>query len=270
MSTVCRFIPVAETMDAIQIINFVHEQERIHVEIKINPVCKICYVTGGTASLGFEGKTCTVRKGDVFFLLPAFDYSLHGAENFTYMYISFLGVGATAQMELMNISRKNFLFPDMADLEPFRLAAFSLKSEVIGIASQSVLLFTLAKIGDKAMRVQLNTDPSHAQENVNLIKKYVDEHYCSADLSVDQIARQFSYNKKYISTLFKSFYKMSLIQYINTMRINHACHLLEERTQTVSSLAAECGFRDPLYFSKVFKRKVGCAPSAYVDYLQKD
>ena len=154
MSTVCRFIPVAETMDAIQIINFVHEQERIHVEIKINPVCKICYVTGGTASLGFEGKTCTVRKGDVFFLLPAFDYSLHGAENFTYMYISFLGVGATAQMELMNISRKNFLFPDMADLEPFWLAAFSLKSEVIGIASQSVLLFTLAKIGDKKYILQ--------------------------------------------------------------------------------------------------------------------
>ena len=57
---------------------------------------------------------------------------------------------------------------------------------------------------------------------------------------------------------------MGIAEYINTVRINHACALMDKGERGVAEIAARVGFRDALYFSKVFKRNVGISPSAYI------
>ena len=56
---------------------------------------------------------------------------------------------------------------------------------------------------------------------------------------------------------------MGVVEYIRSVRLAHACRLLEEGTLSVSQVAEASGFRDALYFSRVFKKIVGLSPRAY-------
>lgn len=46
-------------------------------------------------------------------------------------------------------------------------------------------------------------------------------------------------------------------------RIQRACQLLLHSSLSVSAVAVSAGFADPFYFSRAFRREVGCSPSAY-------
>ena len=56
---------------------------------------------------------------------------------------------------------------------------------------------------------------------------------------------------------------VSPVQYLRKTRMAHACRLLESGELRVCDVAAECGFSDEFYFSRVFRQTVGCAPSEY-------
>ena len=51
---------------------------------------------------------------------------------------------------------------------------------------------------------------------------------------------------------------------LNTVRIQHACTLIEQGFTSVSDIASCCGYADPEYFSKVFRGKMGVSPGAYI------
>ena len=54
------------------------------------------------------------------------------------------------------------------------------------------------------------------------------------------------------------------------IRIENACALIEKEHDCVKEIAFLCGFNDPLYFSKIFKKKMGISPSAQIeDYKRR-
>ena len=54
---------------------------------------------------------------------------------------------------------------------------------------------------------------------------------------------------------------MGFNQYVNHLRIAYALCMIKDGCSSVREIAAESGFCDALYFSKVFKKKVGMTPS---------
>ena len=52
-------------------------------------------------------------------------------------------------------------------------------------------------------------------------------------------------------------------QYLLNQRISEACRLLAETERPVSEISLNMGFDDPAYFSRLFHRRIGMAPSAY-------
>ena len=67
--------------------------------------------------------------------------------------------------------------------------------------------------------------------------------------------------EKYLSYLFKKNMQIGFTQYVNNLRIQCALGLIGEGWQSVSEIAFASGYSDALYFSKVFRKKVGCTPS---------
>jgi AraC-like DNA-binding protein len=65
---------------------------------------------------------------------------------------------------------------------------------------------------------------------------------------------------------FKHSFNTTPKKYINSLRIEKARFLLQNKNQTVKDAAYRAGFTDPLYFSKVFKEKFGVSPSEYHNY----
>lgn len=53
------------------------------------------------------------------------------------------------------------------------------------------------------------------------------------------------------------------IDFLIRLRIQHACHLLDTSKLTVGQIAAAVGYIDPYYFTRCFRRVMGCAPKHY-------
>ena len=103
---------------------------------------------------------------------------------------------------------------------------------------------------------------SPADDTIVKIKEYVDLHY-KEDLSLDELSDMFYINKFYMMRRFKSIYGDTVINYHISRRIDAAKRLLRFSDMSVEDVCYECGFKDPNYFSRVFKKTEGKTPSVY-------
>ena len=126
--------------------------------------------------------------------------------------------------------------------------------------SEAVLLYTFADVCASESETEEEGNVSFILQ----IKCYVDEHFTDPHLSLYSVAEQFGYSSKYLSEHFKKTVKIGFSSYLTNLRIEHAKKLIHDGMRNVSEISRFCGFRDPLYFSKVFKRLVGSAPKACV------
>lgn len=79
----------------------------------------------------------------------------------------------------------------------------------------------------------------------------------------------FFYNPKYFSGLFKKNVGVGLSEYLRALRVRRARDLFSGGIRSVNEVSFLCGYGDPLYFSKVFKRETGKSPVAYLKELKK-
>ena len=130
--------------------------------------------------------------------------------------------------------------------------------------SESLLLYTFAYLGETMTPPKTS---NKSNDVVKRIKKCIDDNFTSTDFSIDHISRELSYNKKYISHIFKKEMGVSIVEYINTIRIQTACTMMEQNFTSVSDIANKCGYADPQYFSRIFKQRVDASPLAYIKKL---
>ncbi len=70
-------------------------------------------------------------------------------------------------------------------------------------------------------------------------------------------------NPQYFSRIFKKEVGVSFIDYVNKLKIEYACKLLETTNYPAYRISSECGFSDPSYFNRVFVQQMNMTPKAY-------
>ena len=263
--SVCHFIPEHKDTVSVQIVNFVLETKKQFAEnIKTSPVYIMNYVLSGTGTFHSGNRSYSLSPGDVFFCLPASPYSIESGEDFQYMYISFFGTRANIIIDELKINTHDCVFKGFNELIPFWKEAIITNSSFSGLRSEGLLLYTFSFLkSDIKEESKVNQEVTAA-----LIKKYIDENSFDPELSVEKISNVLVYNKKYISVSFKKKYKIGIAEYLNTVRIQTACKLIEQGYTNITEIAFQCGYKDPLYFSKVFKNHLGCSPRTRISELQ--
>jgi len=88
----------------------------------------------------------------------------------------------------------------------------------------------------------------------------------SADLSLKNISEQMNVNPSYLSARFKKECNMSLTNYVNKKRMEHAAHVLSHSDKQIQEIAEEVGILDANYFIKLFKKQYGITPSLYREH----
>lgn len=106
-------------------------------------------------------------------------------------------------------------------------------------------------------------------ESVAKIEEFVRLHFIDSTLSLKSLARKFGYNEKYLSKLFLRHTGVRFGEYLTSLRVNAACGLLRDGKTSVKEAAIACGFSDPLYFSKVFKNRMGVSPSEFIENISQ-
>lgn len=90
------------------------------------------------------------------------------------------------------------------------------------------------------------------------------------DISSETLSAAFGYNKRYLSSYFKSTFGVGINQYLNVLRLKNALLLMKNGKNTHTFCALESGFSSMRTFYRVFKEELGCAPGDYFsDSLNK-
>lgn len=111
--------------------------------------------------------------------------------------------------------------------------------------------------------LSLKDEGSVKQEHAALVSAatyYLEAHY-SEDLTLSNLAGTLHVSPAVLSRTFKAVQGESPINYLTKLRMRRAKDLLDKEQLTVGEVAHAVGYQDPLYFSKLFKRYFGAAPS---------
>ena len=92
---------------------------------------------------------------------------------------------------------------------------------------------------------------------------FLNEEY-TMKLSSRYLEEKFNRNFDYMNRIFKQITGTSIFRYLTVVRINHAEMLLQNATLTIAEIGEQSGFPDEYYFSRVFKKKNGVSPTAYI------
>ncbi|CAM3901404.1 AraC family transcriptional regulator [Cohnella lubricantis] len=102
---------------------------------------------------------------------------------------------------------------------------------------------------------------------IDRAKQYIRQHY-SEELSLEEAAESVHLNPFYFSKVFKQHVGETFIDYLTGLRIDRAKQLIEEEDLSLKEVSYQVGYKDPNYFSRVFKKVTGVAPSEYRSQLK--
>lgn len=99
-------------------------------------------------------------------------------------------------------------------------------------------------------------------KKIQQMLKYIAEHY-REEMDLSDLADTFNFNYSYLSTYFNTKMGEGFSEYLNRIRIRHACNYLEKSELPIAAVSEMTGYSDQSYFSRVFKKITGETPSAY-------
>lgn len=83
------------------------------------------------------------------------------------------------------------------------------------------------------------------------------------EITLNEVASEASMATTTFCNFFKEHFRMTFVEYLNTIRIGHVCKLLADTDDNVVTIAYECGFNNLANFNRQFKRLKGMSPSEY-------
>lgn len=91
---------------------------------------------------------------------------------------------------------------------------------------------------------------------------YIHHNY-TQDIKLEVLANVALMNRTYFSSYFKSVMKVTVPEYIESMRIRHSCRLLKTTQKSITEISADSGFNSVSYFNKAFKKHIKITPNNY-------
>ncbi|WP_309398254.1 AraC family transcriptional regulator [Cerasicoccus maritimus] len=92
--------------------------------------------------------------------------------------------------------------------------------------------------------------------------KWLSEHFARPD-AIAEFYETLRLSPDYFRRQFAEAYRESMQTRLNRIRLRHARFLLHESSLSVKEIAGECGFNDPLFFSRQYRKFWGVSPSQH-------
>ena len=214
------------------------------------------YCTSGAGTLVFDEFSLTYAEGDIALIPPYIPHSNESSDGFTNIHVNI--TDPTLALKSPVIVRD--------DSNRFILGAFTGAFYQYSTApgKRTPLLSTYGDLIVYHLAEHL-TAPNFSGV-VREIVSSITNNYPDCNYELDVYLRSLPFSYDYLRKLFKKEIGVTPHKYLTDMRLQTAAESLSSDyadAGSISEIARMCGFREPLYFSRIFKNKYGVSPSAY-------
>lgn len=251
---------------------------------------EIILVTGGECKITIEGKPYICRENDVVFIRPGVLHSFEVSEKgeFYQPHIHFDAVYDENSIkrvisykprDKMNEEERELIAEDVFsdipvpdvftpyDIKRFARTFFDIidiyqnKQDNYELSYKSKMLELLSMIL-KQFDTKTVCKNNSISDTVVSVKSYIDNNYMTA-ITLDSLSKQFYINKYTMLRRFKEIYKINIMSYYRSLRIEYAKNALKNTNISVYALAEKLSFTDIYSFSRFFKNETYLAPTEY-------
>lgn len=226
----------------------------------------IHYILKGKGIYKTDGKIFRLKEGDAFLIRPntLIYYEADKHEPWTYTWIGMQGIKVEQYLKRTSLLTTPFFHYGHDDRvrlcheKMFEANQLKKNRDLMMNCIMYEYLFLLASKFPNEQISSQEKQTSYVEEALRYIESHYDE-----DIGIQEIAQFLNLDRSYLYRLFKSTTNLSLQEYLLDFRIRRACFLLQETNLPINSIARSVGYRDSLYFSRLFKKRKKCTPSTY-------
>jgi len=207
----------------------------------------------GKTEYCFPKETLLLEEGQILFIKKSSSYSIREVEpGYSYV-VNFDGTSENSRTTRLS-------FPDGTDIsvEAEKMHRCWQKENVYGALSK------LYGLLEKSTSSPQGYVSAQDRKRLETVEYFLNQNLTNPDLTSEALRSVSGVSAAYFRRIFKKRFGLSPVEYILKERIRLARRLLtENEKKTVSEISVSVGFRDPLYFSRVFKKQMGISPDHY-------
>lgn len=132
-----------------------------------------------------------------------------------------------------------------------------------GLNSAEGVIGYIERIVKQALELREKSASNRYGDVVDEVMHYIEQNYADEELSLNMIASHVNFSPNHLSTVFSQQTGQTFIKYLTDYRMNKAKELLHCTGKKSSSICQEVGYKDPHYFSYLFKKTQGMTPTQY-------
>ncbi len=227
---------------------------------------QLMYIRAGKVEAVINGESHTVRAGNVILYHPhePQKYTYKKSDKYECIWVHFSGASVEKMLKDLNISDKRiFKIVDTAAFEEIincilpehRLNRTG--NEYSAAAYVIQLLVNIAR--NKSQDIK---ELSTSRQKVEKVLMEMERNYTEV-FPLEEYAKQSNLSPCRFSHIFSEIVGMSPHRYMIFLRLKKAKQLLRQTNSSVKEIAELSGFGNPMYFSRIFKKYIGCTPLQY-------
>ena len=227
----------------------------------------IHYVLRGCGVFSVGGKTYHVGTGEAFLICPRelVYYEADDKTPWSYTWIGFSGFKAEEcirqtilpERRVFRYSNEELYHCQQRLVEALQVGAG--RELMLASVLYEYLYLLLRHYGRSTRR---ETVIRYGNQYVKQIKEYIASSYAEG-VQVSDVAEYLQVDRSYLFRLFKEETGKSLQEYLIEFRLRKACELLRMTDYPIGTVACSVGYTDPLYFARLFHKRVGVSPTVY-------
>lgn len=246
-----------------------------HIGPAAHPCYVLHYILNGKGKYQVDGRTYYLEKDQGFLMEPDVmsSYEADLEEPWRYLWIGFEGSNATALLQQIGLSHHTLTFDASCGEQLLSYVNSILNCELAGVEQELFLQGQLFHFLS-CLSHDFSTNPNvfqHDKQNyyVRAAEDFIRAHFAE-DIKVQDIADAIGISRSYLAILFQNVLHLSPSDYLTNFRISRAHEQLQITDTPITKISENCGYQNPLVFTRAFKKKIGITPSQFRKTVRKE
>ncbi len=248
--------------------NTLYTPPHIHKEFEM------LYLKKHSINVNIQGEEFILNEGDIFIINPQIAHSTLGNLGLTYILLQFNFATIFEQNDAKKLFAYKFKTPYTVfhpgneyyeEISYYTKNIFESNTDspyspdyVKGYFYHLYAFFQ--KIG--FMEPQIIDTSKKGYDKIHKIIDYISNNY-TENITLETLSHKFYINPSYLCRLFKEVTNLTIVEYLNQIRVKNAEFLLISSDKSIMEISQLLGFSSQTYFNRVFKSIMMLNPSEY-------